>query len=206
MRGREQAATCGDISTKTYNREHDIIEKILIPAFAIPFKDIRRIDIVEFVERRKSAVRPATLRKEARILKAIIDDALDWEIISLTPYARIRLPKIERPRQIHFTWNQFRSVLLECPKWLRPIVVLANATGLRRSNVLGLTPSQIDLDEPAWHVPKTKNGDGIDISLTGIALAAIRVLLANHTGSLDDVVFPGITGNRASVEFKLACR
>lgn len=98
-------------------------------------------------------------------------------------------------------------MLEACPEWLRPIVCLAVATGMRRGEILGLRWLDIDLQGGRIMLSQTKNSDGRIVylnSLTGQALATAPQGIAKPT----DFVFSAarMTPENVSLAFLRVCR
>jgi integrase len=72
--------------------------------------------------------------------------------------------------------------LSELPPYHRDIVIFALATGLRQSNVVELTWSQVDLNRgTAWvYGDKVKGKEDIHVSLSDIASTVLRRQLGKH--------------------------
>lgn len=66
--------------------------------------------------------------------------------------------------------------VMEEPEYARDFLLIALFTGMRRNEVAALRWDQVDLKERALHIPKTKNGDPLDLPLA----AFIADLLAQR--------------------------
>jgi len=167
------------ITVREFQREQLIVERHLKPAFSGKIAGIRRIDIDHFVTARSGKVAAGTVRKELMLLKRLFTRAVDWEILPVSPAARVSAPREPAGRLRYLTPPEMRLLLTECPGWLKPIVALAVSTGMRRSEILGLRWLDIDLRNPACPLivlPQTKNGEGRIVYLNSDAIAAISSL------------------------------
>jgi len=72
---------------------------------------------------------------------------------------------------------------------IRDFILLSILTGARRSNVLSMRWSDIDLDRAEWRIPDTKNGEPVIIQLSHQAIQTLttRAAIVSATGW----VFPG---------------
>jgi integrase len=207
LQERRLAVRHNSLTPETLTRETGIVTTLLKHFDGgSPIAKLQRLVIKAFVDKRKFKVSPYTLRKELGVLKAIIGYALDAEIISADPCERIKTPELPRARKLRYTPEQFRLVLAQCPDWFKPIVILANATGMRRGSVLSITPAMVDLQARRVSLPETKNGEALDVFLGDVALATLRYLLARHMGGAQNRIFAGRTPNNVSVAFKRAAR
>jgi integrase len=89
------------------------------------------------------------------------------------------------------------------PAWLRPIIALAAATGMRRSEVLGLRWLDIDRAGCRALLPQTKNNESRIVYLNRLALQAINSL---EQKAAADLLFPNLAPECASVAFMQLCR
>lgn len=58
------------------------------------------------------------------------------------------------------------AAVMEEPEYSRDYLLIALLTGMRRNEIASLRWDQIDLRERALHIPKTKNGDPLDLPLS----------------------------------------
>ncbi|MGI3187079.1 tyrosine-type recombinase/integrase [Nioella aestuarii] len=86
------------------------------------------------------------------------------------------------------------AVMVE-PSYSRDFLLLALFTGMRRNEIASLRWEYIDLAERALHIPKTKNGDPLDLPLAGFIVELLSKRLS-ETGN-SPWVFPssGKTGH-----------
>jgi integrase len=78
--------------------------------------------------------------------------------------------------------EQVGTLLSELPLHQREVVIFALATGLRQSNIVGLTWEQVDLARgTAWiYADKAKGREDIHVSLNQVALDVLRRQLGKH--------------------------
>jgi integrase len=91
----------------------------------------------------------------------------------------IELPKEPPARKGFLEPADFRRLLIALPEWLRPISVVAYATGMRRGELCNLTWENLKLRDARPHIrleaDQTKNGRGRVIPLTGDALVLVKM-------------------------------
>ena len=81
----------------------------------------------------------------------------------------------------------------ESTSWqVKALMIFVMLTAVRKSSALAATWDQFDLEAevPVWHIPKTKNGEALDVPLS---TQAVEVLLyiQDRTGKSEGVVFLG---------------
>lgn len=123
----------------------------------------------------------ATVNRTLALIRGILRKcAREWEWIDKAP--TIRLLK-EPSRRIRFlTQEQAQRLLAELPEHLREMATFTLATGLRRSNVTGLTWQQIDLNRKmAWvHPDQAKARRAIPVPLNDAAMEVLKRQAGRH--------------------------
>jgi integrase len=83
---------------------------------------------------------------------------------------------------------------------MKPLIILAIETAMRRGEMLDLQWQHVDLVRRVAHLPLTKNGDSRDIPLSRRAIAILKGLKADK-GRDAERVFP-VTGNSIRLAFE----
>src|SRR5450759_3129679 len=83
---------------------------------------------------------------------------------------------------------------------MKPLIILAIETAMRRGETLDLQWQHVDLVRCVAHLPLTKNGDSRAIPLSRRAVAILKEL-ASDKGRGADRVFP-LTGNSICLAFE----
>lgn len=115
-----------------------------------------------------------------------------------SPVKKVSKPKVGLLRA-RFLSDEERDRLLKVCKeessnpYLYPIVVLALATGMRKSEILTLKPSSIDVINGRILLEQTKNNDRRVVPLKGHALAVIKELLQQKKQNIN-YLFPSKNG------------
>jgi integrase len=195
------------ISPLNYERERGIVEDHLEPFFDGELRAIRRSAVQRYITFRLADVSNATVTKELNVLKHLLELAVnEWEYIPVNPARRIKPPKAPPGRVRYLQPTELRAVLEAAPLWLRPIIALAGATGMRRSEILKLRWLDVDLNGRRILLPQTKNGEGRIVYLNQLALQAIESLSVSERTRPADLLFPGLDGHWVSVKFARICR
>jgi integrase len=104
----------------------------------------------------------------------------EWNIhLAQNPCKLVRRPSPPKGRTRRLEGNEEQMLLAAADKgrvsYLRPLIVLAVETGMRRGELLSLTWEHIDLDRRVAHLPLTKNGSSRDVPLSSRAVETLRV-------------------------------
>lgn len=115
------------------------------------------------------------------LIRAILRCATqEWEWLDRTPTITLYPEPNRRVRWL--TREQAERLLAELPTHLEAMAWFSLATGLRQSNVTGLTWEQIDLARAvAWiHPDQAKGKRAIPVALNTEALTVIRAQIGRH--------------------------
>ena len=97
--------------------------------------------------------KPATVRHVRTTLSGALKDAQRDELVSRNVARLVGPPHLEKRPPSAFTTDEFRRITATCElDRLGPLFMFAAYTGLRRSEVLGLRWSDIDLDGATFQV------------------------------------------------------
>ncbi|MBT9428905.1 tyrosine-type recombinase/integrase [Candidatus Symbiopectobacterium endolongispinus] len=110
--------------------------------------------------------------------------ANEWGWIKNAPVIKTKKPVSKR---IRWLTREEASRLIECmPESIRPVVVFALSTGLRRSNILDLEWAQVDMQgKVAWINPENaKAGKAIGVALNDTACRVLKGQIGKHSGCL----------------------
>ena len=109
---------------------------------------------------RKEKVRPATVNRELACLKTAFNIAIKNGKAPTNPVAKVKMFP-EPPTRLRFlTQDEARLLVRACDDKLRPLVVLALHTGMRRGEILNLRWRDIDFDNRLLWIGETKTGEG----------------------------------------------
>lgn len=187
-----------------YERSRGIVEDHLKGSLgSLRLAEIRADQVRDYIDKRLLSVKPGTVVREVNVLKNLMEYALEKKRIAVNHVRRMKLPKANDERVRHIDKEGLKAILTECPEWLRPIVGLLVATGMRRSEVLNLRWSWIDKQANCIVIPKAKNGKFRLVRLNSLAWI---VLDARPRGTAQ--VFPPsdqVTPANVSLAFHRAC-
>ena len=153
-------------------------------------------DIAEWRDRRLQSVTGATVNREIDVLSTAINHARrEWGVnIPENPVRMVKRPKKANQRSRRLTGEEERYLVAaltpadrradgtfsKTPRnpWLRPLVLLAIETAMRRGELLKLTWDHVDLENRTAHLPQTKNGDPRTVPLSTRAVRLLQELPA----------------------------
>ena len=147
----------------------------------IPDKNITRItreDIKTNQRQRRREVAPATVNREIALIRNAFNLAIEWGYIESNPTARFPLLREPEGRVRYLTVDEIARLFGECPEWLRPIVITAIHTGMRRGEILELRWEDVDLEKCQITIPqeKTKTRKSRVVPVNGVLYNTLRSL------------------------------
>jgi integrase len=112
--------------------------------------------------------KPASVNKTIAIFKHMLAKAVEWEMMSEEILKKVRKVKQipENNKRLRFLASEECQALIKaCDPHIRPIVVTALNTGMRRGEILNLKWDQIDLKHGFILLEVTKNGERREIPI-----------------------------------------
>jgi integrase len=118
----------------------------------------------------------ATINRELACLKHMFTKAVDWRVISSNPLKKVKLFP-EKPNKLRvLSDDEFQKLYNEASDFLKPILVIAKHTGMRRSEILNLTCDDIDLVKRYIYVRDTKNNEPRIIPINETLFKTLKAL------------------------------
>lgn len=162
-------------------------------------------DVATYRDERLQSVAPATVVRELNTISHAIDLASrEWGLwVPRNPVKLVRRPPVPRGRTRRLNEGEEQRLLDACDRGrtplMKPLIVLAIETGMRRGELLGLRWEHVDLKRQVAHLPLTKNGDSRDVPLSRRAVETLATLRAS--GVKHELVF-AISGNAVRLAFE----
>ncbi len=181
---------------------------------------LRGVDFAKWRDNRLKEVAPATVRLELAVISNLFNVACkEWGIEGLhNPIEGIRLPAVSNARARVFYAGEEALLLAALDaserdaqgRWakacrsdyLKPIVLLAIETAMRRGELLSMRWEDVCLKDSVVHLPITKNGHSRTVPLSS---NAVRILMSLPR-KLYGVVFDGVTDNAAKLAYMRAVK
>ncbi|WP_194075174.1 integrase [Methylobacterium durans] len=147
-------------------------------------------DLAAYRDERLKVVGPATAIRELSTISHAIDTARrEWGIhLAQNPCKLVRRPSPPRGRTRRLEGNEEQILLAAADagrvRYLRPLIILAIETGMRRGELLSLRWEHIDLEKRVAHLPLTKNGTSRDVPLSSHAIQTLRGLQTGESATV----------------------
>ena len=123
----------------------------------ISLRDLEQKRIEAFLGRVKDKGRSdATRNRYLALIKGMLNKALEWGMADRNPAAPIKPLKENNLRTRFLEVDEIQLLLEACSDDLRPILITALHTGMRRSEIFGLRWQHIDLRNRMITIPHSK--------------------------------------------------
>jgi len=185
------------------------IETIELNAFlrhricSVPLSELSTADFANYRDERLALVKPATIRRQLSPVRHLLRIASEeWNLpLTQNPLERLRIHGVDQRRNRRLRSSELAALLSEAAntrnKYVRPIILIALETGMRRGEILSLKQSDVSFERQILRIETSKNGYEREIPLTRAAMSLLRPLARQD----DKVVFP-ITPNALKLAFK----
>jgi Site-specific recombinase XerD len=215
-------ATFSDLATKydafvqnqrAYKTKKNFIDNLVREFGSIKLQNFS-LSLLEAYQSRRLAEgrKPATVNRYLATVKHMFTKAADWEMIPEETFKRVRRVKLspENNRRLRYLSIEEASRLVNVAEsHLKPILITALNTGMRRGEILGLRWDQVDLKHGFILLDKTKSGKRREIPINQTLLETFRMMIAVRRLDIPFVFFdsrsskPFLSVKRA---FGTACR
>ena len=206
-----------------------LIKSNFSPFYDKKLSDMTPWDIQKWrSDKEKAGLAPSSINRRVTTLKALLNKAVEWDVITVNPLNKVKPIKVDRSSRVRYltskeeaslrlaldhretdirkgrmsgnTWREVRgySTLpsLNAPfaDYLKPMVLLALNTGLRRGELFNLTWADVDLGRKQLTVEGTtaKSGQTRHIPLNR---EAHKLLMDWQKQSNEKLVFPSPVTN-----------
>ncbi|MDE0880497.1 MAG: site-specific integrase [Sphingomonas bacterium] len=152
------------------------------------------VSVAGYRDDRLQCVSASTVRREMGILLHCLRlAAREWGMpVQEKAYSTVARPKEGRARQRRVSFEEIDALLSECdrrsPPYMKPAIILAIETGMRRGELLSLTWDDIDRRRDLARLHQTKNGEPRLVPLSPVARPILRDL--PHSGDRIFAVTP----------------
>ena len=161
-------------------------------------------------DRTQRGNKPATINRHIATLKHMFTKAVDWNMVEEETLKRIRKVKLleENNRRLRYLSKEECQLLINaCADHLKPIVVTALNTGMRKTEVLTLKWDSVDLKNGFILLDKTKSGERREVPINQTVKDTLNKILRRV--DISYVFHVQKTGNRymdVKTAFNAACR
>lgn len=125
---------------------------------------------------------PATADHHAKLIRQMLNLAVEWEVISSNPVSRIKLFNADNRVEVNLDTEQFQRLLYvlktDSNRAVCQVILYLLSTGARLNEALSATWDQIDRENRVWKIPArvSKSGKVRAVPLTDAAFDVLNEL------------------------------
>ena len=144
--------------------------------------ELTPLDVEKYKVERLKKVAPATVNRELACLKHMFNKAIEWGKAKENPARKVKLLREENRRVRYLEKEETKALLETCPPHLKPIVITALNTGMRKGEILTLKWSQVDLVHGIIYIHDTKSGKPREVYINEWLLETLLELSEHRRG------------------------
>ncbi|MFC2169417.1 tyrosine-type recombinase/integrase [Acidobacteriota bacterium] len=134
-------------------------------------------DLVEkYKAKRKTAVSPATINRELACLKNMFTKAIEWGKVEVNPVKAVKLLKENNIKERILTNEEIEMLIKAASSHLKPILIIALNTGMRKSEILSLKWENINYAKGFIFIEDSKSGKSRKIPMNKTVHNTLRAI------------------------------
>jgi integrase len=163
--------------------------------------------VQRFLDQRSQSATASTIVLELNVLKRILELAFGRGMIDENRAKRIKPPRSTLRKPHPLSPTQLRLILGACPEWLRAILEITLATGLKAEQITTLRWKAITTVGAKHFLTVSKGQDSRRILLSEAAIRTLNSIRPARPGK-NDLIFGGgsVTPINISKVFRRVCR
>jgi integrase len=178
--------------------------------------ELNTTKVSQWREGLKSKVRPSTINRRVMGLRSLINYAIKVNVIEDNPLDGLDPRRLseKNPDEAASDIRPFsrteerhlRDAIANRVDYLKPMVIVALGTGMRRGEVFRMQWGHVRFDEKIIRIPKTKSGNPRNVNMNNTVMEALREwrLRRRRAPKPDMLVFPGLDNRTPMVSIKKA--
>jgi integrase len=136
--------------------------------------EITPLLVEKFKSARNTEVSGASVNRELACLKHMFTKAIEWDIAMTNPVKQVKMFR-ENPGRIRYlNIEEVDRLIHACNDTIRPIVIVALHTGMRKQEILDLRWESLDIEQKIIYVCGTKSGYDRQIPMSEPVMFAIK--------------------------------
>ena len=156
------------LNKKSYKGDKSCAKSILSFFGNINISEITPLDIKKYKQSRKEKVKPATINRDLEFLRSVFNKGIEWGKALDNPVSKFKKLKEPAYRFRYLSLDEINRLINAAAHHLKPILITALHTGMRRGEILKLKWENIYFNNRLIEVVEAKNNEKryIPINLT----------------------------------------
>lgn len=157
------------------------------------------------LKRRADGVSLSTINRELACLKTCFSKAIEWEKAERNPAAKIKKFREPNAKERILTVEEMKRLIDAASLDLRPVLIIALNTGMRRGEILSLRRRDVDFVKGFIFIEDSKSGRSRKVPMNGVLFETLRAMNRDREFVFEN---PETRTNIKDVKtaFKGACR
>ncbi len=177
---------------RSYKRDVTI-SKVLLKFFSkMPLSNVTSWHVEKFKSQRKEEGKSlSTINRELTVLKRVFNLGIEWKLTTQNPVKGVKFFKIPLEKLRVLSEEEFQRLFNSATPHLRPILLTAVSTGMRRGEVLNLRWDDIDFKTGVIFVRDSKSYESRAIPMSENLKEGLKQL---RNGSDNEYLFCNLDG------------
>ncbi len=177
---------------KSYERDTMSIKSLLKNFGGKMISEITSRELERYKSMRRDEVKPATVNRELSCIKHMFTKAVHWGYLPANPTKSVLNFKEPPGRVRYLTDDEIDRLLYCCARHIKPIVITALNTGMRKGEIIRLKWFDVDMVNRIITVRNSKNNESRHIPINDTLYAELLKLQSDSAA--EQHVFVGKTG------------
>ncbi len=177
-------ATFADVFLETYckqNKKSWLGDKLTLENLKSYFEgetlqSIGPEQVERYKAKRRADVSPATVNRGLACLRTMFNKAVEWGKLEATPLRSVKKFKEPAGRERILTAEEARRLIDNASKAIRPVLIVALNTGMRRGEILGLRWRAVDFVRGSILIEESKSGKSRFVPMNQPVAEVLRAL------------------------------
>lgn len=179
---------------QVYRRDTIIVKNLLKMFSGREIKNISAHELEEYKVQRINEVSASTVNRELTCIKHMFNKAVEWRYLRHNQLQSVKRFKEPPGRLRYLTDNEIEILLKECAVHLKPIVITALNTGMRKGEILDLLWSDVDMHNRLITIRKSKNNETRTVPMNELLYSTLKSLAYGNSNG--QPVFVSDNGKR----------
>jgi|Deesub1362A_J573_1020465.scaffolds.fasta_scaffold00319_19 integrase len=171
------------MATHAKSRDHYTVKRLLPEFGHLALSEITTELAAEYRSKRLKEVKPATVYQELSLMRRMFNVARkEWKWVKDNPVADLSFSVGNSNARDRWLTIEEENRLLSCaerPRWLKPLLIVALHTGMRKGEILNLRWQDIDFTRKTLTVQRSKNGQKRGIPMSELLTNTLKEFRQN---------------------------
>ena len=153
---------------RSFDSKKYLIQDLVNEFGNCPLRGLNTRVVEQYQTKKLTTHKPATANRLLATLKHMIRKATEWDMVGEDVLKKVRMVKLEpenNRRLRYLSKEECQELIKACSPHLKPIVITALNTGMRKGEILSLKWDNVDLKHGFILLDITKNGERREIPI-----------------------------------------